>query len=199
MRGTPATAGRAPGLVPLTFSPPGRSGGIKTMVTARTAESFVGRGYASRMNSGPLVVMGLLSFFFGSCSKQPSQPMATDQPDSKFRAGQVWSFKTPANQPNAKLTVLRVESCGKLGTVIHVALSGVSYGNRQTTIQHLPFSESAVERSVTTLERESGPVPDFSEGYRHWRDAFDAGKGGAFDITVAEAFDAVTNIASNRP
>jgi hypothetical protein len=32
--------------------------------------------------------------------------------------------------------------------------------------QHLPFAEAAVERSVTTLERESGPVPDFAEGYQ---------------------------------
>jgi len=117
---------------------------------------------------------------------------------SKFRAGQVWAFKTPADQPNARLTVLRVENGGKVGTVVHIALSGVSYGNGQTTIPHLPFAESAVEKSVTTLERESGPVPDYAEGYRLWREAFDAGKGGVFSITVADAYEAVTSIARNR-
>jgi hypothetical protein len=138
--------------------------------------------------------MGLFSFLFGS--KQPAAP--PEQPGSKFCAGQVWAFKTPTNQPNARLTILRVESGGKLGTIVHVALSGVSYGNGQTQIEHMPFAESAIERSVTTLERESGPVPDFADGYQHWREAFDAGKGGVFTTTVAEAFDAVTSIAGNQ-
>jgi hypothetical protein len=136
--------------------------------------------------------MGLLSFLVGGCSKQPTPPT------SKFHAGQVWAFMPPTNQPNARLTVLRVESGGKPGTIIHIAISGVSYGDGQTQIQHLPFAEAAIERSVTTLERESGPVPDFAEGYKQWRQAFDAGKGGIFTITVAEAYDAVTSIARDH-
>jgi hypothetical protein len=110
----------------------------------------------------------------------------------------VWAFKTPAGQSNAKLTILRVESDSKLGTIVHIALTGVSYGNGQTAIRHLPFKESAVEQSVTTLERESGPMPDYAEGYRLWREAFDAGKGGVFSITVAEAYDAVTRGVPDR-
>lgn len=135
------------------------------------------------------ITMGLLSFLFGGCSKQPAPPA------SKFHAGQVWAFTPPANQPNARLTVLRVEDGGKLGTIVHIAISGVSYGDGQTRVQHLPFAESAIERSVTTLEQESGPVPDFADGYQQWRQAYDAGKGGIFTITVAEAYDAVTSIA----
>lgn len=136
--------------------------------------------------------MGLLSFLFGGCSRQPAPPT------SKFHAGQVWAFTPPTNQPNARLTVLRVEDGGKLGTIVHIAISGVSYGSGQTQIQHLPFAESAVERSVTKLERESGPVPDFADGYGQWRQAFDAGKGGIFTISVAEAYDAVTSIARDH-
>jgi hypothetical protein len=138
------------------------------------------------------ICMGLLSFFFGGCSK-PAAP-----PASKFHAGQIWAFTPPTNQPNAKLTVLRVEDGGKLGTIVHVAISDVMYGNGQTQINHMPFAEAAVERSITTLERESGPVPDFLEGYRQWRKAYDAGKGGIFTISVAEAFDAVTSVARER-
>lgn len=144
------------------------------------------------MTKSLLIAMGLLSFLFGGCSKQPAEPA------SKFHAGQVWTFTPPTNQPNARLTVLRVEDGGRLGTIVHIAISGVSYGNGQTHIQHLPFAESAIERSVITLERESGPVPDYAESYQQWRRAFDAGKGGIFTITVAEAYDAVTSIARDR-
>ena len=72
------------------------------------------------------VTMGLLSFLFGSCAKQSFEPPASDKPAPRFRAGQVWAFKMPPDQPNANLTILRVESGGKLGPIIHIALSGVS-------------------------------------------------------------------------
>lgn len=91
--------------------------------------------------------------------------------------------------------ILKVEEGGKLGTIVHIALSGLNYGDGQTRIPHLPFAESAIEKSVVSLEQESGPIPDFSEGYRLWREAFDAGKGGVFTISAAEAFEAVTSIA----
>lgn len=137
----------------------------------------------------PLFIsMGLLSFLFGGCAKQPTSPA------SRFRPGQVWAFTPPANQPNARLTILQVESDAKLGTIVHIAISDISYGNGQNDIKHLPFAEAAIEPSVTQLERESGPVPDFANGYREWRNAFDAGKGGIFTITVAEAVDAVLSV-----
>ena len=150
------------------------------------------------MSRDILVTTGLLLSFLGLSCVSASQPPTTDQPTSTFRAGQVWAIKTPRDQPNAKLTVLRVESREKVGTIIHIAVSGVSYGNGHTTIQHLPFTQAAVERSVTTLERESGPIPDFAEGYRLWREAWDAGSGGVFSITVADAIDAATTVARNR-
>ncbi len=165
-----------------------RSGGIGAGSVIRS----VGWHFALDMIRTLIIAMGLLSFILGGCSKQSTSPA------SKFHAGQVWAFTPPTNQPNARITILRVESDSKLGTIVHIAISGVSYGDGQTQIHHLPFAESAVERSVTTLERESGPVPDFAEGYRMWRQAFDAGKGGVFTITVAEAFDAVTTIARDQ-
>jgi hypothetical protein len=145
-----------------------------------------------------LIAMGFLSFLFGSCSKQSSERSATPGQESKFRAGQVWAFKTPAAQPNARLVILRVENDSKLGTIIHIAVTGVSYGKGQDTIRHLPFAERAIEQSVTKLQHESGPIPDFAEGYQTWREAFDAGKAGIFTITVAEACDAVIGIARDH-
>jgi hypothetical protein len=110
----------------------------------------------------------------------------------------VWAFKAPPTQPDAKLTILRVEDGGGVGMIVHIAISGVSFGNGQSTISHLPFAEFAVEQSVTVLERESGPIPDFAQGYGLWREAFDTGKGGVFSISVAEAFEAVTGLIAKR-
>lgn len=130
--------------------------------------------------------MGFLSSLFGSRAESPA-------PQSRFVPGQVWLLAPIPGQPGARLTILRVEDGGKLGAIVHVAIHGLSYGRGQTSIQHLPFAESAVAQSVAKRERDSGPVPDFTDGYQNWREAFDAGRGGIFTIPVGEAVIQVTS------
>jgi hypothetical protein len=43
-----------------------------------------------------------------------------------------------------------------------------------------------VESSVTELVAESVPLPDYSEGYEIWREAFDKNDAGVFSLAVAE-------------
>lgn len=127
-----------------------------------------------------------------ACRKAQS----TSVPASKYRPGQVWSFKTPGDQPDAKLTILLVENYPKVGTVVHIAVSGVRLPHGNTTVPHMPFAESAIDQSVTTLVQESGPVPDFHEGYTQWKKA----KGGVFTIRVAEGIDfARKTLEQQRP
>jgi len=54
------------------------------------------------------------------------------------------------------------------------------------SLQHLPFSEEAISKSVTILVGKTKDLPAYDEGYREWRKAWDAGKAGAFAMTVAE-------------
>lgn len=162
--------------------------------------------------------MGLFSFLFGSCFKKSEnitsievdthkkvgamdepKVVLTESTASRFHPGQVWAFTPPAGQPEARLTILRVEDGAKAGRIVHISLSGVKYGGGHTHIQHLPLAEAAIEKSVTSLDRKTGPIPDFSEGYKQWRTAFDAGKGGVFTISVAEAFDFVTSVIEKKP
>jgi hypothetical protein len=132
--------------------------------------------------------MGLFSSLFGSCSEpQPGSPGATQHPASRLRVGQVWAIKTPSEEPDVRLTILHVESRPQIGTIVHVALSGLALSNGQGTVEHMPFTEAAIESSVTSLIQESGPLPDFHEGYELWREA----NGGVFTIEVAEALDAI--------
>jgi len=127
---------------------------------------------------------------FRSTSVNPAHAIQS----SKFKPGQIWTLNSMRQQPNARLMILRVESFPKDGTVVNVAISGVTFGNGHTTISHLPFAESAIERSVATLERESGSVPKNPEGYRQWREDFNVGRAGIFTISVAEAFELFTGI-----
>lgn len=133
--------------------------------------------------------MSLFSFLFGK------RTQASGPAESRFRPGQVWAFKVPSDQSAARLIILRVEDGGKLGTIVHIGISDLHYAGAMKQIGHMPFAESAVAESVTTLEKESGPLPDFEDGYGEWRRAFDAGQAGVFTISVGKACEAVVGVA----
>jgi hypothetical protein len=114
-------------------------------------------------------------------------PEPTETKDSKFRPGQVWQYKTRPHEEGSRLTILKVESLAKLGTIVHirvekVRLKNCTGGPEPDKFEHMPFTRDAIERSVTKLVKESS-IPDFHAGYDEWRNAC----GGVYTITVAEA------------
>jgi hypothetical protein len=114
-------------------------------------------------------------------------PAPTEIKDSKFRPGQVWQYKTRPGEEESTITILKVETLPKLGTIVHVRVEKIRLRNctggpEPDKFEHMPFARDAIERSVTKLVREK-KVPDFSDGYEQWRNAC----GGVYTISVAEA------------
>lgn len=140
---------------------------------------------------------------FGVDAEKGKDSMLTELNTGKYRVGQIWKFKPRPGEDGATLTVVRVESSKDLGVVVHVSVKGVHIknpgapGGFSDTLQHGPFSEDAIAKSVTTLVGETKTLPAYEEGYREWRKAFDAGKAGVFSITVAEVVG-VMESAINR-
>ncbi len=140
-------------------------------------------------------IVGLgLQQWEGARSAAPTTPIPVE-----YRAGQVWAIVTPPDQPDARLTVLKVDTHERLGTVIHIALSGVELPNGSRIVPHMPLSESAMRETVTKLIRENEPVTADVEGYRQWRQAVDAGKGGVFRVPVAKSFRTVADGYGQQP
>jgi hypothetical protein len=107
----------------------------------------------------------------------------TDQ--SRYKPGQVWSLRIP-EAPLARLTILRVESLPGADSFVHVAVSGVP-----VAVGHMPFSESAIDKSVGDLVDTVTVGPEALDGYQEWRTAFDSKGAGVFTITVPEALELV--------
>ena len=127
------------------------------------------------------------AFYRWSIERRPG----TDNQPEGYRAGQVWAILTPPDQPDARVTVLRVDHHERLGTVVHISLSGVELPNGSRVVEHMPLSLSAMNQTVTKLIRSNEPVNANVEGYRQWRRAVDAGKGGVFTEPVAQSFEMV--------
>ncbi len=110
----------------------------------------------------------------------------------KYRVGQVWSFKGRPGEERATLTIVRVESGQGLPVIVHVSLDDVRIANPHAPdgfthiVEHAPFTEEAISRSVTKLVGQVKTLPPFEEGYERWRDYFDQGKAAIYTITVAE-------------
>jgi len=116
-----------------------------------------------------------------------SCPEPTESSDSKFRPGQVWQYKTRPHEEGSTLTILKVETLPKQGTIIHIRVEKIRLRNctggpEPDKFEHMPFSRDALERSVTKLVKERS-VPDFQTGYDAWKDAC----GGVYTISVADA------------
>ncbi len=94
-------------------------------------------------------------------------------------------------EPKSTLTILKIEAHSKLGTIVHISVSDVVIPSPDSdtprdSIGHMPIDAGILEFSVTELVRQSVPLPDFTEGYEIWREAFDQGQAGVFDLPVSE-------------
>lgn len=136
-----------------------------------------------------LITLLLLTVFSFACANA-----------SNLQEGQVWAYTTRPGESDSTLTVLKIEQYKDLGQVIHVRIDGIRMrnpikGNIVTDIPHIPFRSAAVQRSVTKLLHESSSLPNFKEGYDTWRQAYYAGKAGAFETDVAATLNAMLGAA----
>lgn len=122
-------------------------------------------------------------------------PLLKDTTDSKYKVGQMWSYKTRQKETGSYFIVLKVENHPQMGNIIHIFVGGLKMKCRQSPeclidkAGHLPFSESAVDGSAVKLLKEKVALPDYKEGYNLWREAFDAERAGVYTVTIDKAVE----------
>jgi hypothetical protein len=126
---------------------------------------------------------------FAADKPKCDQPVVVDDPT--YKPGQVWSYKTRPGEEDSTITILRVESTPKMGTIVHVRIDKFKLenckGNKgDSTMDHAPFTKAAIDKSVVKLLRTEKDIPDFDEGYKDWLSHC----GGLYQMTVAGALTA---------
>ena len=146
------------------------------------------------------VALFLILLASSACKKEAAS-MLKDSTNSKYKVGQVWSYKTRPQEPDSSFTVVKVESLPKLGNIIHVSISGLRVKNSREPkgyvdfIAHMPFAEEAIDKSVVKLLKENVVVGDYyKEGYEDWKHEFNAGEAGIFTVSVADGADVMEKI-----
>lgn len=116
---------------------------------------------------------------------------------TKFAVGQVWAYSTRDHESDSRITIVRLDEDAEYGNIIHIYISDIEIpnadapGGKITHITHMPYSEEALESSVTELECVTNDLPDYQEGYRLWREDFENSEVGVFDVLVAQAINFV--------
>jgi hypothetical protein len=113
--------------------------------------------------------------------------------DLTFKVGQIWSYKTRANEPKSTFVIVKIDSDVDYGNIIHIAVSNLKMKNLRSPdgvsdkINHMPFAEKAVAQSAVKMLKEDAALPEFEAGYDLWRKAFDEKRAGFYTITIADA------------
>ena len=122
----------------------------------------------------------------------------------KYAVGQLWAYRTRPSEPDSTVLINYVEHNQILGDIYHIGVLGVSLpspgpeNNPITELPHFPVSRATLDKSVTALVENRRPDPTYIEGYREWKQAFDDGKAGIFDISVAEIVDIIEQAISQQ-
>ncbi len=109
-----------------------------------------------------------------------------------YAVGQVWSNKTRDGEASSTILINKIDDDPKLGKIFHISVRGVLVSNPHapsgvtTDLPHFPVSEMTLDKSCVKVTGQSDPNPAYQEGYRIWREAFDPGDAGVFDVSVAE-------------
>lgn len=123
-----------------------------------------------------------------------------------FAAGELWSYHTRPGEEESLVLIDFVETVPKLGDVYHISVLKVHLpswkdsSRPETDLPHFPVLKETLEKSLVARVGNRAPLEAYRRGYDTWRSAFDAGKAGAFTISIAEIIDVVEQtISKNRP
>ena len=111
---------------------------------------------------------------------------------AKYSEGQVWHYQTRPGEEGSRLYIVQIDDEPSFGPIYHIYLDGLRIRSplRSDGIQdhmpHLPVDRTTLDSSVTELTISMTKSPDIADGYALWRESFDAGEGGVFNIPVRD-------------
>lgn len=120
-----------------------------------------------------------------------------------FEEGQVWRYQTRAHESESKLYIVRIDEFNG-NRIFHIFLDGLSLKNQntesgiQTVLPHAPVDQDSLEKSFLEFQGYTDTPPDISEGYSIWREAFDSGDAGAFNIPISQVVQYIEDIVAGN-
>lgn len=123
---------------------------------------------------------------------------------SGYAIGQIWEYKTREGESKSHVYIVRIDEHEEIGKIYHLFIdklvikSPFIEGGSQDALPHVPVDKKTLELSLTRMVGTSKHLPDISEGYAIWKEAFDSGSGGVFSISVSQIIDFIEQAMSQN-
>ena len=123
---------------------------------------------------------------------------------NEYSEGQIWKYKTRKGEENSLLFIVKVDNEKGYGNIYHIYIDGLKIKNPhissgiQNQLPHAPVDDKTLSESVTALVSKTSNSPDISEGYKSWRESFDKGEAGVFNIPASKIIQYIEDVVNQR-
>lgn len=123
---------------------------------------------------------------------------------TEYSVGQIWEYKSRNSEENSRVYIVQIDQHEQLGKIYHICVKDTRIknphipGGVQFDLPHAPVDEETLKLSLIKLLGETNELPDISEGYKVWKEAFEAGEAGVFNIPISQIIQYIEDIVQNR-
>lgn len=174
------------------------------MLPRAVAQPAPGGSKMTWTRSAILAVVAACVVVAAACTVAEEKDLRLQAPTTtRFAVGQRWHYKTRTGEEPSILSIVKIDGIAGKGNVIHISLDGLRIKNPAAPngftdrADHLPFSEEAIEKSVTNLVGTETTGTDWQQGYAMWEAEYRKGRAGHFTIPVAEAVATLGEVLAN--
>lgn len=109
-----------------------------------------------------------------------------------YAVGQSWTYRTRPGEEASRVAIRRIEREPGDGEVFHVSILGVKLRNHrvpgglQPAMNHAAVSRGTLDASLLAHDGDADGDESWKDGYAVWRQAYDNGDAGIFEIPIQE-------------
>ncbi|SDG50755.1 hypothetical protein [Dyella sp. 333MFSha] len=109
-----------------------------------------------------------------------------------YAPGQAWTYRTRPGEEDSRIAIRKIDHEPEDGEVFHVSILGVKLRNHrvpgglQPAMNHAAVSRATLDASLLTTDGPADADEGWRDGYAVWRQAYDNGDAGIFDLPVPE-------------
>jgi hypothetical protein len=110
----------------------------------------------------------------------------------EYTPGQAWTYRTRPGEEASRVVIRKKDVEPEDGEVFHISILGVRLRNHkvpgglQPAMHHAAVARATLENSLLEPDGAGDVDETWRNGYAVWRQAYDNGDAGIFDIQVSE-------------
>lgn len=119
-----------------------------------------------------------------------------------YVVGQSWTYRTRPGEEASRVAIRRIDIEPEDGEVFHVSILGVKLRNHrlpggiQPAMHHAAVSRASLDASLLEPDGQADAEVNWRDGYDVWRQAYDNGDAGIFDLPLADVLGYIERVVA---